>query len=95
MMGGAGVLFVTNKTDAVKFEPAPLVERIGKTETANAVQTTQIETLIQDVGEIKTDVKEIKDLFYQQLGYKKPAFEVPKNAPKITGVKINGEPQNE
>ena len=93
-MGATGVGFVYNKTDAVKFDPAPVIERISETEKANAVQDQKIETTNKNVSEMKSDIKEIKQLLYQQAGYNTPAKELVKNAPLIDGIAPDGGPKN-
>ena len=82
MMGAASVTFVYNKTDAAKFDPAPITERVAKVEVVNAVQDNKIETTSKDIAEIKGDVKELVKL----LGGKTQAITgrvpVNQNAPR-------------
>ena len=58
-IGASAVTFIGSKTEAVKFDPTPIVQRISTTETMNAVQDTKIETLKSDISEMKADIKTI------------------------------------
>lgn len=84
-LGAGAVGFIASKTDAVKYDPQPIIERMGKLETTNAVQDTQIGTMGKDITEIKSDVKEIKQMFYEDRGFLTPAKSEPLNI---------GKPQN-
>jgi len=94
ILGGIGGYF--QGTAAAKEASATSVQKdIAKIQTIDAVQDTQIGTLIKDVAEIKADVKEIKQLFYEDRGWNKPTTKV-KNTLLIGGVDSKtGEPKNE
>ena len=93
VMGAAGIGFVYNKTDAAKFDPAPIQRDIAGVKTENAVQANDIITLKADVKEIKMDVKEILKTL-RPNDYKPAVSEKVKKAPLVKGVEKNGEPIN-
>lgn|SRR3990167_192820 len=88
---GASTTF-TAKTDSVRFDPSPIIERIAKTETTNAVQDSEIDTITKDISEIKTDVKSI--LKAVRPDDYKPA-DINNFTPLVKGVKHDGSPDNE
>ena len=92
-MGAVGVGFVYNKTDAVKFDPTPVMERIAKTETSNAVQDSRIETITKDISEIKSDVKSILKAVRQEDYNPAVSQTPPKNSELVRGINPDGSPK--
>jgi len=95
LLGVSAVGFITNKADSAKFDPSPIIEKVAMNEKANAVQDEQIKTLLKTAEETSKNVKEIKQLFYEELGYNRPAIEILTNAPLVRSVNPDGSPKNE
>ena len=91
----AGISGYFNGTGAAKEATVTeTTKHIVALEKVDVVQDERDINFKEDLKEIKSDVKEIKQLFYEERGWNKPAI-VPQNAPIITGVKKDGKPKNE
>ena len=65
-------------TASAKEASASAVQsKLTELEIKNAVQDTEVRSLVKSVDEIKADVKEIKNLFYEDRGWNKPAVKAP------------------
>ncbi len=82
------------QTEAAKFDPAPIVQRISQSEKDIAVNTTRIQTVQDDIKEMKDDIKTILKTL-RPNDYKPAAVETTKSAPLIIKVGKNGEPLNQ
>ena len=91
-LGANAVGFVSNKTDAAKYDDKPLTAEVATHTTDIAVLKTQYTTLEKKLDENSKDVK----LILQTLRPDdfKPAV-LDKRVPLVKGVADNGEPINE
>ena len=97
---GIGIVasgFVSGKATAVQDNLKPTIELVQMHDKKIAVNEQKILTLEEAVKAIQTDiketnntVKEIRQLFYEERGYNKPAA---KNSQLITGVSKDGSPR--
>ena len=76
-MGAATVGFVNSRADASKYDPVPIEKRVGNLETNDAVKSEQIKTILEKVTKTELSVEEIKNLFYEDRGWNKPAVKAP------------------
>lgn len=95
LMGANAVGFVTNKTEASKYDDKPIIERVSVVENRQGVIANRVDNHDKLFETIEKSLDKINNKLDDLGGWNNPAVSaIPTNAPLVKGVNKNGTPKN-